>query len=299
MDFKQIEAFVNVVRYKSFSKAADAMFFTQPTISTHISNLESQLGVKLLDRRGRNVEMTPQGVIFYKYAIEMINSRSRAIEALDVGEGSINGIIEIQTSSIPGVAFLPELLAEFRKDNNKIQYFVSMSSTGNVIDNILNRQGEIGFVGRRDNRRDPNGELEYIKIFQDSSVLIAPTSMELPSEITFEEAITYPLLWRESSSATRTSFEDVATSLGLDKSTFEVAGLFSDIGSIVRSVAAGLGVSIISRKAAEAIKNDKISIIEISNFSDDRDFYLISLRNAVLSPAALAFKNFAIERAEL
>ncbi len=299
MDFKQIEAFVNVVRYKSFSKAADAMFFTQPTISTHISNLESQLGVKLLDRRGRNVEMTPQGVIFYKYAIEMINSRSRAIEALDVGEGSINGIIEIQTSSIPGVAFLPELLAEFRKDNNKIQYFVSMSSTGNVIDNILNRQGEIGFVGRRDNRRDPNGELEYIKIFQDSSVLIAPTSMELPSEITFEEAITYPLLWRESSSATRTSFEDVAASLGLDKSTFEVAGLFSDIGSIVRSVAAGLGVSIISRKAAEAIKNDKISIIEISNFSDDRDFYLISLRNAVLSPAALAFKNFAIERAEL
>lgn len=299
MDFKQIEAFVNVVRYKSFSKAADAMFFTQPTISTHISNLESQLGVKLLDRRGRNVEMTPQGVIFYKYAIEMINSRSRAIEALDVGEGSINGIIEIQTSSIPGVAFLPELLAEFRKENNKIQYFVSMSSTGTVIDNILNRQGEIGFVGRRDNRRDPNGELEYIKLFQDSSVLIAPTSMELPSEITFEEAITYPLLWRESSSATRTSFEDVAASLGLDKSTFEVAGLFSDISSIVRSVAAGLGVSIVSRKAVEAIKNDKISIIEISNFSDDRDFYLISLRNAVLSPAALAFKNFAIERSEL
>ena len=67
MDFKQIEAFVNVVRYKSFSKAADATFFTQPTISTHIRNLEKELGVKLLDRKSRVVEMTPQGSKFYKY----------------------------------------------------------------------------------------------------------------------------------------------------------------------------------------------------------------------------------------
>ena len=83
MDFKQIEAFVNVVRYKSFSKAADATFFTQPTISTHIRNLEKELGVKLLDRKSRVVEMTPQGTKFYKYAVEMINARAQAFDALD------------------------------------------------------------------------------------------------------------------------------------------------------------------------------------------------------------------------
>ena len=82
MDFKQIEAFVNVVRYKSFSKAADATFFTQPTISTHIRNLEKELGVKLLDRKSRVVEMTPQGSKFYKYAVEMINARAQAFDAL-------------------------------------------------------------------------------------------------------------------------------------------------------------------------------------------------------------------------
>ena len=83
MDFKQIEAFVNVVRYKSFSKAADATFFTQPTISTHIRNLEKELGVKLLDRKSRTVEMTPQGSKFYKYAVEMINARALAFEAIN------------------------------------------------------------------------------------------------------------------------------------------------------------------------------------------------------------------------
>ena len=74
MDFKQIEAFVNVVRFKSFSRAADATFFTQPTISTHISSLEKELNTKLLDRKGRTVEMTPQGQKFYQYAVEMVPS---------------------------------------------------------------------------------------------------------------------------------------------------------------------------------------------------------------------------------
>ena len=113
MDFKQIEAFVNVVRYKSFSKAADATFFTQPTISTHIRNLEKELGVKLLDRKSRAVEMTPQGAKFYKYAVEMINARAQAFEALSDMDENIGGILEIQTSSIPGVTFLPDLLAAF------------------------------------------------------------------------------------------------------------------------------------------------------------------------------------------
>ena len=89
MDFKQIEAFVNVVRFKSFSKAADATFFTQPTISTHIRNLEKELGVKLLDRKSRVVEMTPQGSKFYKYAVEMINARAQAFDALNDINGSI------------------------------------------------------------------------------------------------------------------------------------------------------------------------------------------------------------------
>ena len=53
MEFRQLEAFVNAAKYKSFSKAADATFLTQPTISTHVSNLENELGVRLLNRSGR------------------------------------------------------------------------------------------------------------------------------------------------------------------------------------------------------------------------------------------------------
>ena len=133
MDFKQIEAFVNVVRYKSFSRAADATFFTQPTISTHISILEKELGTKLLNRKGRIVEMTPQGRQFYKYAVEMVNTRAQAIDALDKDSDKVEGVLELQTSSIPGITFLPEMLAGFRKEHTKTMFYVDQSDSATAV----------------------------------------------------------------------------------------------------------------------------------------------------------------------
>lgn len=290
MDFKQIEAFVNVVKYKSFSKAADATFFTQPTISAHISNLENELGAQLLDRHGRTVEMTPAGAKFYKYAAEMINTRLAAIDALGADNSDISGILEIQTSSIPGVTFLPGLLAKFRKEHQQIQYYVSLSDTETVIDNLLDRRGEIGFVGDKVS----NTAIESKKIATDKAVMIAPTSLNLASTITIDEAVKLPFIWRETGSATRRTFEDAAIALGYSKQDFEIAAIFNDLDSVIRSVQAGLGVAVISESVAKNL-GDKISIVNIEGFSDKRDFYIVKLKNSSLSPAAEEFYRFATE----
>lgn len=287
MDFKQIEAFVNVVRYKSFSKAADATFFTQPTISTHIRNLEKELGVKLLDRKSRTVEMTPQGSRFYKYAVEMINARAQAIEALSDESGSIEGILEIQASSIPGITFLPDLLAGFRNEHRGVQYYVSVSDTQTVIDNISERRGEIGFIGEKVS----SPALECTKVAADRSVLIAPASFDIPSDIKLSEAVTYPFIWRETGSATRKAFEQAALDSGFDKEDFEVAALVDDMDAVIRSVEAGLGVAIISGNIASAL-GSRVKAASIREFKEDRSFYMITLKSMSLSPAAEAFTAF-------
>jgi len=287
MDFKQIEAFVNVVRYKSFSKAADATFFTQPTISTHIRNLEKELGVKLLDRKNRFVEMTPQGAKFYKYAVEMVNARAQAIDAISNNDANINGILEIQTSTIPGVTFLPKYLADFRAEHSGIQYYVSMSDTQTVIDNIIERRGEIGFVGDE----VANHSITSVKLMSDKVVVISPKSYGLPNKVELSEIVGYPFIWRETGSATRKTFETAALSLGYDKEVFDIAGMFDDIASIIRAVEEGLGIAIISERMAATI-GDKVSISEISDFSEPRDFYMIHLKTSSLSPAAEAFAGF-------
>ena len=287
MDFKQIEAFVNVVRYKSFSKAADATFFTQPTISTHIRNLEKELGVKLLDRKSRTVEMTPQGSKFYKYAVEMINARALAFEAINDDSESVGGILEIQASSIPGVTFLPDLLAGFRGEHRGIQYYVSVSDTQTVIDNISDRRGEIGFIGEKVS----SSSMECTKVAADKSVLIAPVSYDIPSEIKLADAVLYPFIWRETGSATRRTFEQAALDSGFAKEDFEVAALVDDMDAIIRSVEAGLGCAIISEKIASSL-GGKVRVANIKDFNEDRSFYMIRLKSISLSPAAEAFTAY-------
>ena len=287
MDFKQIEAFVNVVRYKSFSKAADATFFTQPTISTHIRNLEKELGVKLLDRKSRIVEMTPQGSKFYKYAVEMINARAQAFDALGQDSDSVKGILEIQSSSIPSVTFLPDLLAGFRREHSGVQYYVSSSDTQTVVDNIIERRGEIGFIGEE----FVSNALELTKVASDKAILIVPESYDVGTHISLSDAIKFPFIWRETGSATRKSFEAAAVSLGYDKEVFDVAALFNDMDSIIRSVEAGLGVAVISEKVASTI-GGRVKKVEIDNYSEDRSFYMINLRSISLSPAAEAFSEY-------
>lgn len=287
MDFKQIEAFVNVVRYKSFSKAADATFFTQPTISSHIQNLETELGTRLLNRSSRSIEMTPQGSEFYKYAIEMINARSAAINALRAGDDAISGILEIQTSSIPGVTFLPDYLADFRNRHPKVKYYVSLSDTETVVDNIIDRRGEIGFIGDR----IVSTAIDSVKIATDRTVMIAPKSYGLSGAISISQANDMPFIWRETGSATRKTFEAAAVAHGIDKMNFEVAGLFNDIDSVVRAVEAGLGVAVISENIAKRLGN-RVSVLTINDFEEERSFYMIKLKNAALSPTAEKFYNY-------
>lgn len=293
MDFKQIEAFVNVVRYKSFSRAADATFFTQPTISTHISILEKELGTKLLDRKGRIVEMTPQGRQFYKYAVEMVNTRALAIEALDKDSDKVEGVLEIQTSSIPGLTFLPEMMVEFRQKHKKARFHIDQSDSAIVVENVIERRGELGFVGEKSN----NQNLEYNKIFTDRTLLVVPMEGFVEGdEITIEEMSHLPFLWRENGSATRKSFEDAVVKKGLDRANFEVAAMFNDLDAIIRSVELGLGVSILSEKTIETLSARKIRAVTIKDFNLNRDFYMINMKNVALSPVAEAFKKFILDQ---
>lgn len=296
MDFKQIEAFVNVVRYKSFSRAADATFFTQPTISTHISTLEKELGTRLLDRRGRTVEMTPQGRKFYKYAVEMVNTRELAVGALNDSSDKIEGILELQTSSIPGLTFLPEMLARFHDIHLKTKFYVDTSDSRTAIENLIDRRGELAFVGDKIN----NSNLSYTKIFSDKVVLAVPASFEIEgNDITIAEAVKYPFIWRESGSATKTSFEETAANLGYDKTSFDVVARFNDLDSIIRSVEQGLGVSVLSQHTLDKMHSNDIKSLPIKEFKRNRDFYMVSLKGITHSPVAEAFCNFVKENKEL
>ena len=293
MDFKQIEAFVNVARYKSFSKAADAMFFTQPTISAHVAALENELGQKLFRRRGREITLTPAGEKFYPRALEMVNLRANAIREMAVPDQQ-TPIIRIMSSSIPSIVFLPEVLSEFRDIHPDVLYMVDSSDTQTVLDDIAQQRGDIGFVGDYKERAD----LVFHEIFSDHMLMVAPVSYDLPDEISMEEALQHPFIWREYGSATRETFEKTVEEQGFGKKDFKVVANFNDLDPLIRAVEQGLGVSLLSELTVERLEAGKVKTVRIRGFDFERRFYMVTSKSAVLTSVAEDFISYVLSRSD-
>ena len=116
MDFKQLEAFVYVVKLKSFSKAAQRIYLTQPTISAHINSLEKELDTKLIERGTKYVYPTKPGSILYQYAIKMLNLRDDACCSVKNYNKELKGTLSICASTVPSQYILPKVVSAFREE---------------------------------------------------------------------------------------------------------------------------------------------------------------------------------------
>ena len=296
MEFKQIEAFVNVIKYKSFSKAADASFLTQPTISTHISSLEKELGVTLVDRTGKESRPTKEGRAFYKYAINIINTREKAIMAVGSAENDFSGIVDLRASSIPGQYVVPSLMATFRKLYPNVKFYLEQSDSEAVWNGILENNGDIGFTG--DYR---NNGLKYDLLFKDQMVLITPKNekfLKLKEQSDFigkEYFIDEDFVWREEGSATRSTFEEKIFT-GRKGSGFNVVATVNSLEAIKRCVAGGMGVSVLSETVIEKDKDPGYLSFKLSDVNLDREFYMVTNKNTTLSPTAMKFKEFVLNQ---
>ncbi len=294
MEFKQIEAFVNVIKYKSFSKAADASFLTQPTISTHISTLEKELGVTLIDRMGKESRPTKQGRAFYKYALDLINTREKAVLAMGEVRGSISGVIELQASSVPGQYMLPALMSGFKEQYPGARFYLEQSDSEQVWNNVLDGKGELGFTGEY-----KNNSLGYEFLCRDTSVLITPKTekfLELYKKsqyISIEDFCNENFIWREEGSATRNTIEEKIYKLKGSK--LNIAATMNSLEAIKQCVSNGLGVSILSGLGTVTEQNVDYLTFKLSDFHLDREFYLVYNRGITMSPLASKFKEFTLE----
>ena len=295
MEFKQIEAFINVIKYKSFSKAADASFLTQPTISTHISSLEKELGVTLIDRLGKESRPTKQGREFYKYAINMINTREKAIYAMGEMGKEVSGIVELQASSIPGQYILPALMSRFREEFPAVRFYLEQSDSSVVWNHILENKGELGFTGEY-----KNNSLGCELLCKDTCVLITPRTEkflalhEAAGSIAGEDFLDEPFVWREEGSATRNTFEEKAYRKRGEK--LKIAATLNSLEAIKQCVSGGLGVSIVSQVVTEGDSEDAGYLtFELADIHLEREFYLVYNRNMTLSPVAMQFRNYVLE----
>lgn len=293
MDFKQIEAFVNVVKHRSFSRAADAIYLTQPTVSAHVSSLERELGIKLIDRSGKDAEPTEAGKLFYEHAINLINTRDNAIFNLSKYNNALKGKIELAASTVPSQNILPKLIKEFSAKYKDISFSITQMDSVQVAEAIIDKKFEIGIVGTK----IENGKLSCNHIVDDKLVLITPNTGKYldwhEKSISFSQLSKEYFIIREAGSGTRCEFERIVTESGFSKGSINIIAQMNSIEAIKQSVSIGLGVSIVSLLSVlDYLKYGILKAFDIQGLDLSRAFYAIHQNNRPLSPLSKVFLKY-------
>lgn len=289
MLLKQLEAFVNVAKLGSFSKAADAIYLTQPTISAHINALEKELGTKLIIRSTKEVYLSPAGKILYEYAVKIVRLCDQAMREVNTSLTEIAGTLEIAASTVPSQYILPKILPELKAKYPQVFYQVNEFDSSGVVEQVTRNCAEVGMVGALQN----NLSCEFIPFASDRLVIITPNTAEyqkLQGEMTPEQIKSYPFVTRETGSGTRKSTEEFLQSIGIAYRDMNLAAQFQSTESVVQAVKNGIGISIVSRIAAEDYSRlGLLKLFEYDSAHLNREFYLVVRKGHPLSPAARTF----------
>jgi DNA-binding transcriptional LysR family regulator len=291
MELNQLRIFCAVVENKSFSKASEAVFLSQPTVSLQIKALEQELGAILLDRQGREVSVTGSGKLVYGYARKILQLADETAQAIDQLKGLIRGEIIMGASTIPGEYILPRLLADFKATYPGIEINLVIGDTKEIIHKVLDNEVEIGFVGQRERSE----KLVFRGFSTEKLVLIAPVNSPLSKhiQISVEELKKAPLILRESGSGTRGTVERRLRELGVKEADLNIAMRVGSTAAVKKAVESGAGVSIISERAiGNEIKLGLLKKIAIKNLRLQREFFTVYRRGRSHSPATKALLKF-------
>ena len=293
MDARQLEIFVKVAELGSFSKAAEALFLTQPTVSEHIRGLEEELGVRLLDRLGRGAAPTKAGQLLLGYGRRILELHREARQALDQFQGRMSGELVVAASTIPGEYVLPALIGRFKEKYPDIAISLLIGDTQRVVEWVLEGRAELAVAGAQIDHR----ALEYRELMPDELVLVVSAAHPWHGKktATLEEVRAEPLIVRERGSGSRHALEKALAEVGLDLSDFRVVGEMGSTQAIKQGVKAGVGISLISKRAvAEECQHGTLHCVKVKDLRFSRAFYLVTSTTRSRSPLAEAFRAFLI-----
>ena len=293
MDFDQLNTFLEVARLRSFSKAAETCFRTQPAISSQIRALEEEVGARLFDRLGGKVSLTQPGQAFQKYAEQQMEARKQMLATLQEMEKVPRGEIIVGANEGTCLHILPEVFAEFKRQYPGVAVGIRRSERAKVLENVIDNSVDFGVVSApvSDNR------LTVAPIHKDELVMIAAGRHPLAKlrKATVAEACKFPLLLPKVG-RTRDALEELFHERGLKP----VISMELDSSELLkRFVAADVGVGFIARSnVTEDVRAGVLAAIEISDAQIRRDLALVFRKDKALSRAALAFIEIAVKRSE-
>ena len=294
MDTRQLAAFCEVVERKSFSQAAERLGVTQPAVSLQVRSLEKRLGVQLLDRSGRRVEPTEAGQRLYRAAHRMLAVESQLLEELGGGDGELRGELVLGASTGPGGTVVPVLLCEFQRQHPEVSIALSVSDTNHVIEQVAERELELGVVGAAPRHRG----VVFEPFFRDEVILVCPPGHRFAgTQVTLDELRAEPLILMQEGAGVRQVIEEELRRAGIRLRDLDLQLELGLQESVKSAVAAGFGMTFISRSGVEAeLASGTLTSARVEGLEPAREISLVRAAGRSPTRAAQAFVEFARSR---
>jgi DNA-binding transcriptional LysR family regulator len=291
MEDHRLRVFCLVFEMKSFSKAAGAKFLTQSAVSHLIRNLEDELGTNLFIRRGKTVNPTPAGRLFYAHAKRIMAQYEEMETEISRRIGSVRGPLHIGATPTIAAYLLPQIFYGFSRQHPAALIELSDMNSEKITENLLEGRIEIGFLDCKTGH--PSVFVEAIA--EDEIVLIASDDNPLAKTgvPTRSDLAAQPFILPEPGSATREFIECLLKELGIVPRQLKIPMILGNPELTVAMVQSGIGVSFVSRWAAKkALLDGSVRCVEIPVKRRRRNFYLGLAGKEPPTATAEAFRDF-------
>ncbi|GAA1993804.1 LysR family transcriptional regulator [Catenulispora subtropica] len=291
LNLHRLSIFMTVVESGGFSAAAQKLYMSQPSVSNHVRNLEQSLQTTLIDRSGPRIRPTAEGEVLVEYARRVFLLTEEAVAAIREVSGVQSGRLEVGGTTTVGTYLLPRLLARFRDRHRNIECDIVVGNNGQIVKRLLD--GELGLAIVAGQPGAP--QLKTETVLDERLLLVAapghaltrrpdgtPRGPLTPTDLAGER-----FLLREPGSQTRDLQE--AALIGWDLDDMAKADMWGP-ETIKQSVAAGLGISLISEHAIDSeVREGRLVVLEIEPALRSRPVVVAYRRDRLLSPAERAF----------
>jgi len=285
---RQLRTFKTVADLNSFSLAAQRLKLSQPSISYQVKELEQILGLPLLDRLGKRVQLTEAGSLLYGYARRMLDVLDEATVAIEEMRGIQRGSLRVGASTTVGIYLLPAALGAFKKLHPGLVISLEIGTRERVQEQVLHNELDLAVIGPA--LKDP--DLAIIPFLSDELVVVAPAGHALANKrgLRLKDVAAAPFVMREAASGSRWSLEKAARKAG---AKLTIAMELGSNGAIKHAVESGLGLAVISRYAcALEFSSGRLVELDVRGFPIRRDWHIVHLRKRKLPTSVTAFIEF-------
>lgn len=285
LNYHHLRLFQVTAQLGQVARAAESLHLSQPAISKQIAGFERALGVRLFDRTGRRLRLTPAGEVAKAYADQIFGLSQDLHRALEDLQGLRRGRLLIGASTTVGEYLLPRAMGRFRQAHPEVELVLEIANTEQILERVLHHRVDLGFVGTR----VQNDAVEVEPFTPDDVVVIAAPSHPLARKrsVTPTDLNGQPFIVRESGSATRATGEGAAARLGLQ---LTVAMALGSNDAMKEAVAAGLGLGLISQHAIQSeLRAGELRIVRVRGWVGRRQLSIIYSRSRQLHGLARAF----------